>query len=45
VVTTEVVDEAFQEGYLGFYVHHGSADGRAVLAADWIQVRGIFPEA
>jgi hypothetical protein len=45
VITTELVDEQFQEGYLGFYVHHGSSGGRAVLGADWIQVRGIFPEA
>jgi hypothetical protein len=44
VVTTEVVDPDYQEGYLGFYVHHGSQSARAELGADWIQVRGIFPE-
>jgi hypothetical protein len=45
VVTTEIVDQSFQEGYLGFYVHHGQLSASAELAADWIQVRGIFPES
>jgi hypothetical protein len=45
VVTTEIVDQEYQEGYLGFYVHHGAQSDLAELAADWIQVRGIFPEA
>jgi hypothetical protein len=45
VVTTEVVDPEFQEGYLGFYVHHGSQSARAELGADWIQVSGIFAES
>jgi hypothetical protein len=29
---------------LGFYIHHGVNSPRAELAADWIQVRAIFPE-
>jgi hypothetical protein len=45
VVTTEIVDQSYQEGFLGFYVHHGSQSASAELAADWIQVRGIFPES
>jgi hypothetical protein len=44
VVSTETVEEETQEGYLGFYLHHGSTSSRATLAVDWIQVRGIFPE-
>jgi hypothetical protein len=45
VVTTEIVDQSYQEGFLGFYVHHGAQSASAELAADWIQVRGIFPES
>jgi hypothetical protein len=45
VVSTEIVEADYQEGYLGFYIHHGNQSARAELAADWIQVRGIFPEA
>jgi hypothetical protein len=45
VVTTEIVEPEYQDGYLGFYIHHGGQSERAELAADWIQVRGIFPEA
>ena len=45
VVTTEIVEEETQEGYLGYYVHHGPTSSRAVMGVDWIQVRGIFPEA
>jgi hypothetical protein len=44
VITTEIVDASYEEGYLGFYVHHGAESPRAELGADWIQVRGIFPE-
>ena len=44
VVSTETVEEETQEGYLGFYLHHGPSSARATLAVDWIQVRGIFPE-
>jgi hypothetical protein len=44
VLTTEIVDADYQEGYLGFYVHHGSEAARAELGANWIQVRGIFAE-
>ncbi len=44
VVSTETVEEETQEGYLGFYLHHGPTSSRATLAVDWIQVRGIFPE-
>jgi hypothetical protein len=43
LVTAEIVDERYQEGYLGFFVHHGSRSEKAELAADWIQVRGVFP--
>jgi hypothetical protein len=44
VITAEIVDERYQEGFLGFYVHHASESPRAELAADWIEIRGIFPE-
>ena len=44
VVTSVTVDPRYKEGYLGFYVHHGVRSPRAELAADWIQVRAIFPE-
>jgi hypothetical protein len=43
-VTAEIVDERFREGYLGFFVHHGLTSPRAELAAEWIQVRGVFPD-
>lgn len=42
-ITAEIVDERFREGYLGFFVHHGTTAERAELAAEWIQVRGVFP--
>jgi hypothetical protein len=45
VITSEIVDERYQEGFLGLYVHHGSQSARAELAADWLEVRGIFPES
>jgi hypothetical protein len=43
LITAEIVDERYREGYLGFFVHHGLTSPRAELAAEWIQVRGIFP--
>jgi hypothetical protein len=43
LITAEIVDERFREGYLGFFVHHGVTSPRAELAAEWIQVRGVFP--
>jgi hypothetical protein len=43
-VTAEIVDERYREGYLGFFVHHGLTSPRAELAAEWIQVRGVFPD-
>ncbi len=45
LVTAEIVDERFEEGFVGFYVHHGSQAPRAELGADWIQLRGVFPES
>ena len=45
VVSTELADAEYQEGYLGFYMHHGSTLARSELGADWIQIRGIFPES
>jgi hypothetical protein len=42
-IMSEIVDERFKEGYLGFFIHHGTTSERAELAADWIQVRGVFP--
>jgi hypothetical protein len=42
LVMAEIVDERYQEGYLGFFVHHGLTSDRAELAAEWVQVRGIF---
>jgi len=39
----EIVDERFKEGYLGFFIHHGTTSERAELAAEWIEVRGVFP--
>ncbi len=43
LVTTEIVDERYQEGYLGFFVHHGATAARAEMRAEWIQVRAVFP--
>jgi hypothetical protein len=43
LVSAEIVDERYQEGYLGFFVHHGLTSPRAEMQADWIQVRGVFP--
>jgi hypothetical protein len=43
LVSSEIVDERFEEGYLGYFVHHGLTSKRAELRADWIQVRGVFP--
>jgi hypothetical protein len=43
LVTAEIVDERYAEGYLGFFVHHALTSEKAELAADWIQVRGLFP--
>lgn len=43
LVTAEIVDQRYQEGYLGFFVHHGLSSEKAELAAEWIQVRGVFP--
>ncbi|HEV7662383.1 MAG TPA: hypothetical protein VGQ62_02515 [Chloroflexota bacterium] len=45
VIVSEVVEADYQEGYLGFYVHHGQQSARAEMAAHWIQVRGVFPES
>ena len=45
VVMAEVVEAEYQEGYLGFYVHHGEASERAELAAHWVEVRGVFAES
>ena len=45
VVTTEIAEASYEEGYLGFYLHHGAQSAKAELGADWIQVRGIFPES
>jgi hypothetical protein len=42
LVTAEIVDERYQEGYLGFFVHHGVTSAQAELAVEWVQVRGIF---
>jgi hypothetical protein len=42
LVTAEIVDERYQEGYMGFFVHHGLMSARAELAVEWVQVRGIF---
>jgi hypothetical protein len=44
LITAEIVDERYEEGYLGFFVHHGTRSQRAELAADWIEVRGVFPQ-
>lgn len=44
LVTAEIVDERYSEGYLGFFVHHGTTSDRAELSAGWLQVRGIFPQ-
>jgi len=43
VVTGLPVEPAYAEGYLGLYVHHAATSPHAELAADWIQVRAIFP--
>jgi hypothetical protein len=43
LITAEIVDERYREGYLGFFVHHGLTSPRAELAAEWIQVRAVFP--
>jgi hypothetical protein len=43
LITAEIVDERYREGYLGFFVHHGLTSPKAELAAEWIQVRTVFP--
>lgn len=43
VITGTLVDPSCKEGFLGFYLHHGASSQRAGLAADWLQVRAIFP--
>ncbi len=43
LVTAEIVDERYAEGYLGFFVHHALTSERAELAVEWVQVRGVFP--
>ncbi len=43
LVSSEMVDDRYFDGFLGFYVHHGRRSARAELTADWIQVRGVFP--
>jgi hypothetical protein len=45
VVMAEIVEPDYQEGYLGFFVHHGNHSPRAELAAHWIQVRGVFADS
>ena len=45
VVGGVIVDVRCAEGSLGFYLHHGSRAGAAVLAADWLQARAVFPES
>jgi hypothetical protein len=44
VVTAVTVDPRYKEGYVGFYVHHGTKSTHAELAVDWVQVRAILPE-
>lgn len=44
VITGIMVDPAYKEGFLGFYLHHGHRPAPAELAVDWIQVRAILPE-
>lgn len=44
LITAEIVDERYREGYLGFFVHHGLTSPKAELAAEWIQVRTVFPQ-
>lgn len=43
LVTTLQVSSRYQEGYLGLFLHHERAGETAELAADWLQVRGLFP--
>jgi len=43
LVSSEIVDDRYFDGFLGFYVHHGRRSALAELTADWIQVRGVFP--
>lgn len=44
VVTALTVDPRYKEGYVGFYVHHGTTSIHAEAAVDWVQVRAILPE-
>lgn len=43
VVTGALVDPRCKEGFLGLYLHQGPNSPGADLAADWLQVRAIFP--
>ena len=43
VVTGLTVDPRYKEGLLGFFVVRSAAEGRAELAADWLQVRAVLP--
>jgi hypothetical protein len=44
IVGTIPVAPRYEEGFLGFYLHHGESSARAELAADWLQVRALFPD-
>jgi hypothetical protein len=44
VVTGVTVEREYQEGFLGFYLHHGSTSPRAEMVADWIQIRAVLPQ-
>jgi len=42
VVTGMIVDPRYKDGYAGFFLASMS-EAPAVLAADWLQVRGVLP--
>lgn len=39
-----MIDRGLAEGGLGMFVHHGGTSARAVVEADWAQVRAILPQ-
>lgn len=43
MVTGTLVDPRCKEGFVGLYLHQGALSPRAELAADWLQVRALFP--
>ena len=44
VVTGITVDARFKEGFVGLWLLQGRQAPRAVMAADWLQIRAVLPD-